>query len=154
MARKPSRYKPKKKITLHPEKRRRPHHPYRSMFEEVIDRQLKDLKAGAKYEAEKLHYIIEANYIPDWRLPNWVILEAKGHFTAADRKKMLRVQEAHPERIICIIFQRASNTLSKYSKTTYGDWATANNFRWSDGKINPEWLKIPNQKKIARGIEE
>lgn len=119
----------------------RPRKPYRSFFEEKLASDLKG--SGAKYETEKLGYTVSGNYVPDWTLPNGVIIEAKGVLDPQTKKKMLAVRKEHPDRIICIVFQRASNKFNKKSATTYGDWATKNNFLWSDGQINPEWLGFP-----------
>ena len=124
----------------------RPKAPYRSLFEEKLAYELKELASGAAYEAEKLPYIITGNYVPDWTLPNNVIIEAKGVLDYAAKRKLLAVKKAHPHRTICIIFQRASNKFNKKS-ATYGEWASRNGFLWSDGTINEEWFKLP---KVAR----
>ena len=92
------------------------------------------LSKGFKYEEEKLPYIYpetKKTYLPDFTKEH-IIIEAKGRFTAADRKKMLLVQEQYPDRIILMVFGRAANTLSKKSKTTYGEWCTKNNISWVD----------------------
>lgn len=81
------------------------------------------------YESEKLPYVLQNNYIPDFtHQTKRIIVEAKGRFTGADRRKMLKVKEAHPERDIRICFMR-NNKLNKKSATTYLAWAAKNGFK-------------------------
>lgn len=91
-------------------------------------------KEGYKHEPEKVRYVFPETkkyYLPDFKKGD-LIVEAKGRFTAADRKKMILVQEQHPDLAILMVFGRADNKLSKKSKTTYGDWCTKNNLSWVD----------------------
>lgn len=102
----------------------------RSKLEALVGILSKDFK----YEEEKLPYIYpetKKTYLPDFTKDN-IIIEAKGRFTAADRKKMLLVKEQYPDRIILMVFGRSENTIAKKSKTTYGDWCTKNNLSWVD----------------------
>ena len=75
---------------------------YRSKFEAKLAK-TKYLK-GAKYEPYSLPYTIEANYYPDWELPNGLLVEAKGRFTWQDKKKMLAVVASNPESSIVLLF--------------------------------------------------
>jgi len=53
---------------------------------------------------------------------------------------MLAVKDAHPHLDIRFVFQR-NNTISKNSKTTYGDWADKHGFKWCVfPNIPPDWL--------------
>ena len=53
---------------------------------------------------------------------------------------MLAVKKQHPELDIRFIFQR-NNTLTKRSKTTYGDWCDKHGFLWCIYPNLPEdWL--------------
>jgi hypothetical protein len=79
-------------------------------------------------------------YTPDFFLENGTIIETKGRFTAADRRKMLAIQEAHPELDIKMLFQR-NNKIHKRSLTTYADWCMENNYDFSIGEVKEEWLK-------------
>lgn len=114
---------------------------YKSKFEGVIAAQLSKLKAKAKYEPIKLDYTLECSYVPDWVLPGGVILEAKGKLDSITRRKMLAVKKAHPNLDIRFIFMRAKNRISKKSKTTYGEWATKNGFKFADGEVPKGWIK-------------
>ena len=57
-------------------------------------------------------------YTPDFELPNGIIIESKGRFVAADRKKHLLVQKQHPELDIRFVFSNSKAKISKGSKTT------------------------------------
>ena len=80
---------------------------YRSKFEAKVAKHLKDKKVKFDYESEVLSYTIPESkhrYTPDFTLPNGVVVEAKGRFTPADRKKMSLVKEQNPDRDIRLIF--------------------------------------------------
>ena len=115
---------------------------YRSRLEERLARWLELNEVPFEYETLKLSYTIEAQYSPDFILPNGVILEAKGYFKPADRRKMLAVKKANPSLDIRFVFQAPFNTLSKESKTTYAAWATKNGFMWcSSSDIPLSWTE-------------
>lgn len=104
---------------------------YRSRLEERLARWMEVNNLPFEYETLKLKYTIEANYKPDFILPNGVILEAKGYFKPEDRRKMLAVKKQHPELDIRLVFQAPYNTLTKDSDTTYAKWAEKNGFLWA-----------------------
>jgi hypothetical protein len=90
-----------------------------------------------KHENEKLRYVVPETkriYHPDFSITETpsLIVEAKGIFSASDRKKMLLVKEQHPTREILMVFGRAKNPIRKGSKTTYADWCDKNEIRWID----------------------
>lgn len=113
---------------------------YRSGFERTLAAQMKQANVLFEYEPIKLPYSIDHVYVPDFRLPNGVIIEAKGLLDQDTRSKMLAVKRNHPDLDIRFCFMNARNTLNKKSKTTYGMWADKNGFPWCDGKIPEEWL--------------
>ena len=114
---------------------------YRSKFEEKVARELVGIST---YETLKLRYNVPAKvctYTPDFILnDNKIIIECKGRFTLADRQKMLLVRQSHPHLDIRLLFQNANVRLTKASKTTYGMWATKNNFIWAEKSVPKEWL--------------
>lgn len=113
---------------------------YRSGLEERLGKFLDKQAIPYLYEVQKFEYITKSKYCPDFFLPNGVIIESKGFFKPSDRRKMLAVKEAHPELDLRFVFQR-NNTISKSSKTTYGDWADKHNFPWCIfPNIPPDWL--------------
>ena len=116
----------------------------RSNFEDRVEDTLKFLNAKYEYEPDKLKYSLPAtvhSYCPDFKIHKNVYIEAKGEFTAADRKKMLAVREQYPQVKIYMLFQKAGNTLSKKSKTTYTDWCDKNGFESADFSERDIWEK-------------
>lgn len=82
-----------------------------------------------------------ARYIPDFRLPNGILIESKGRLTQPDRAKMLLVTKDHPELDIRFVFQRANQRITKSRNSlTYWEWAEKHNFRWTEGTIPEEWF--------------
>jgi len=116
---------------------------YRSGLEETISTQLKTLKVPVLYETEKIKYIINEvrTYTPDFKLPNGIIIESKGRFVQADRKKHLLIKQQYPTLEIRFVFSNSKAKIAKGSKTTYGDWCTKNGFVYADKLIPKEWLK-------------
>lgn len=113
---------------------------YRSGLEERLSKTLDKYGVPYLYECSKYPYVTESKYTPDFFLPNGVIIEAKGFFKPSDRRKMLAVKNQHPELDIRFVFQR-NNTLSKNSKTTYGDWCDKYEFPWCIyPDIPQDWL--------------
>jgi len=113
----------------------------RSHLEEQVADLLDQMKVPYQYESEKLPYLIEANYIPDFKVGD-VYLEAKGYFPPDQRRKMKAVKESHPDLDIRIIFQSPNNKISKRSKTTYAKWAEKNGFPWCAYYAIPvDWLR-------------
>jgi len=115
---------------------------YRSGLEETVADQLKKLGVRAEYETTKIKYRVEEDrtYTPDWLLPNGIIVETKGRFVAADRKKHLLIRKQHPELDIRFVFSNSKAKLSKASKTTYAAWCIKHGFLYADKEIPLEWL--------------
>ena len=114
---------------------------YRSNLEKDIANLLEGLGVSFQYESEKLSYTIEHNYTPDFVLPNYVYLEAKGYWDAADRRKVLAVKRDNPDIDLRMVFQSPYNTISKKSKTTYAKWCEKHEIPWTSYKDIPiDWL--------------
>ena len=114
---------------------------YRSNLEKDIANLLEGLGVSFQYESEKLNYTIEHNYTPDFVLPNYTYLEAKGYWDPEDRRKILAVKKANPEADIRMVFQSPYNTISKKSKTTYAKWCDKHDIPWTSYQDIPiEWL--------------
>ena len=118
------------------------HEPkFRSKLEKNIADLLEQLGVSYLYESEKLSYTIEHNYTPDFVLPNYKYLEAKGYWAAEDRRKILAVKRDNPDVDLRMIFQSPYNTISKKSKTTYAQWCDKHDIPWTSYKDIPiEWL--------------
>ena len=116
---------------------------YRSGLEVKVSEQLK--KAGVKFEYEKLKVKYSVNevrtYTPDFViLSNGIIVETKGRFVAADRKKHLLIQWQEPSLDIRFVFSNSRAKISKGSPTSYADWCDKHGFMWADKFIPEEWL--------------
>lgn len=121
-------------------------HGYRSGLEEAIAQDLDRKKIEYAYEdkANKIGYTIPASehtYLPDFRLSNGIIVETKGRFVAADRKKHKLIKEQHPELDIRFVFSNSNTKISKKSKTTYGAWCEKLGIPYADKTIPEAWLK-------------
>lgn len=115
---------------------------YRSGFEAKFAEQLKTNGLKAGYEQDKVKFTqpsCERTYTPDWTIREGVYIETKGRFTGADRKKLLWVRESNPDITIYMLFMRSTVTLSKTSKTTYGDWCDKHGIEWADIKDTRRW---------------
>ncbi len=119
----------------------------RSGLEKKVAAYLKQLEVQFEYEPKdsKLKYVVpEKNrtYLPDFRLPNGIIVEAKGKFDAPTREKMLLVIEQNPDQDIRILFMR-DNKITKTSKTRYTDWCRKHGIKCAvseHGHIPREWI--------------
>ncbi len=121
---------------------------YRSGLEEKIANDLTSRGVGFLFEQRKIKYTPPAKehtYTPDFELANGVIIESKGYFTSADRKKMRWVKEQHPELDIRMLFGRAKNRINKGSPTTYSDWCEKNGYLWCEGRVPQEWINEPSK---------
>lgn len=112
----------------------------RSGFERTLAAQLKKAGMSFEYETLKVPYILEGTYNPDFILANGIIIEAKGVLDQACRRKMIAVKKQNPDLDVRFVFMRASNLVTKNSKTTYGMWAEKHGFPWADGLIPQEWF--------------
>ena len=118
-------------------------HGYRSGLEEKVSKQLQELGVEYEYEKFKIAYSVNEirKYTPDFKiLSNGIIVETKGRFLPADRKKHLLVKEQHPELDIRFVFSNSNAKLQKKSPTSYANWCDKNGFKWADKLIPQEWL--------------
>ena len=97
-----------------------------------------------EYEKHKLEYTVpsrKAKYTPDFRLPNGIIIEAKGLFDATDRAKHILVKAEHPDVDIRFCFMNSRTKLYKGSPTTYAMWCEKHGFKYCDKFIPLDWIK-------------
>ena len=115
---------------------------YRSGLEDDIAKDLKDRGVEFEYEKLKVRWQLLENktYTPDFKLPNGIIIESKGRFVQADRKKHLIIQDLHPFLDIRFVFSNSKAKLYKGAKSTYGDWCNKHGFLYADKRIPDEWL--------------
>jgi len=123
-------------------RRRYPKKRFRSGLEVRNSDLLEDLGVSYEYETLKIKYIPKVKtYIPDFVLPNGIIIETKGRFTTSDRSKHLRVKEAHPDLDIRFVFSNPNSKLYKGAKTTYADWCDKYGFQYAKEYILLDWIK-------------
>ena len=114
---------------------------FRSTLERRIATLLMTLGVSYEYESEKISYVIQHHYTPDFVLPNHVYLEAKGYWDPADRRKILAVKRDNPDMDLRMVFQSPYNTISKRSKTTYAQWCEKHEIPWTHFHDIPlDWL--------------
>lgn len=122
---------------------------FRSGLEEEIGKQLDMEQIDYEYEPFRLPYIQPAQqhtYTIDFVLPNGILIESKGQFTTADRKKHLLIKEQHPELDLRFVFSNPKNKINKRSKTTYAAWCAKHGFPYAEKFIPNEWLREPLNK--------
>jgi len=121
---------------------------YRSKLEVTVARELRKLKGKKKlkkieYEKEKLPFIIEANYLPDFVVTrndgSTIIIEVKGILDRDTQKKMLAVKRCHPDLEIVFYFWK-DNLIRKGGKMRYSDWCEKHGFKYCIGKLDEEWF--------------
>ena len=127
----------------------------KSGLEEVIYNYLKDNKVHFVYEGMKIKFELptqKKSYTPDFPINDRFIVEAKGAFNSADRKKHKLIREQHPELDIRFIFSNSKTKIGKKSLTTYGKWCELFKFKFhciQSTKIPfpQEWLNEIKAKK-------
>lgn len=129
---------------------------YRSNFELQIANQLKTQGIDPKscYEQEKIEYTIpaeEKKYLVDFKLPNGIIIEAKGRWEPKDRKKHSLIKKQHPELDIRIVFQNPDIKINKGSGTTYGMWCDKKGIKWAAKRIPKGWFEEEGPKQVLKG---
>jgi hypothetical protein len=121
-------------------------HGWRSGLEERIAEQLNEQGVAYQYETLTLKYKVDEvrRYTPDFiLLHNGIVVESKGHFITADRRKMKLVKYQYPKLDIRFVFSNPNTRISKTSKTTYGKWAYDHGFPYAAKLIPEAWLREP-----------
>ena len=116
---------------------------YRSGLEVKLQEYFKEIGIDAKYESFKIDWedVRYRKYTPDFLLPNGIIIETKGLFTAEDRRKHLLVKKQNPVLDIRFVFESSKRRISKVSKTTYGMWCEKHGFLYADKLVPEDWLR-------------
>jgi len=120
-------------------------HQYRSNSEFNTAQVLLKNNIDFKYETDPIEYVWIENkrYIPDFILPNGIILEVKGRFMLEDRKKHLFIRDQYGKDYdIRFVFDNPNRKLYKGGKMTYGDWCDKHGFLYcKQGEgIPQEWF--------------
>lgn len=115
---------------------------FRSKFEKAVYDHCEKHKRTVEYEpaCPVVRYTTTATYLPDFKLPNGILIECKGYFSPRDRRKMLQVKRDNPALDIRFVFQRANNRLTKSPNSMmYWQWAEKHGFMWTEDYIPEEW---------------
>lgn len=129
---------------------------FRSGLEVQIAKQLDDNGIAYEYEAHTIRYTIPEEthrFSPDFVLPNYIVIEGKGEFTSADRKKIAFVREQHPNIDLRFVFSNSKARIGKKSKTTYGMWCTKHGIPFSDKLVPAAWWCEPLNEKSQAACE-
>lgn len=99
-----------------------------------------------EYETEKLTYIEEKQYTPDFIVTrkdgSKIYIESKGFFPYPERAKMVAVKAGHPDLDIRLVFYRDNpSQLGRGSKSRPSDWAVKNGFPFAIKEIPADWLQ-------------
>ena len=123
-------------------KRRHLKRTYRSGLEEEAAAFLKSRQKKVEYEKLKIEWedLKYRTYTPDFELDNGIIIETKGIFSVADRRKHVEIQRQHPTLDIRFVFSNANAKLYKGAKSRYCDWCEQKGFKWAHRVIPEGWL--------------
>ena len=116
---------------------------FRSGFEESIWNAALRSHNTLVHEPHYIPYILKGSYLPDFILPNGIIIEAKGYLDAASCKKMKAVKASNPHLDIRFVFQNANGKRNKRAKLRNYEWAERHGFPWAEGVIPLAWWKEP-----------
>lgn len=124
---------------------------YRNKFETQTAEFLSNKKIKFGYESEKLDYVIEAKYVPDFIIETKrgkkIYIETKGNgrsFDGAARRKLIAVKNGHQDKDIRIVFYSDGKIGPKRKDGTFmrqSDWAKKHWFKYAIKSIPDEWLK-------------
>ena len=123
---------------------------FRSRLERDVADDMTSRGVGYGYEVCRVKYVSTRAYVPDFILPNGILIEVKGWFRPSDRAKHLRIKEQHPELELRFLFSRASQKLSRQSPTTYAQWCDRYGFKWCEKKIPQGWIDEKPSKKFKQ----
>jgi len=130
-------------------------HGYRSGLEHALSLYLNEHKHKYDYETIKIEWedLTYRTYTPDFILNNGIIIETKGRFLTADRRKHLCIKKQHPKLDIRFVFTNSRSKLSKGAKSTYAEWCIKHDFRYYDRIIPEDWLKEKGKNKHPNFIK-
>lgn len=127
---------------------------YRSGLEDSIAEELTKQGVNFAYEELKIEWedLAYRKYTPDFVLPNNIIIESKGRFTAADRRKHLLVKKQHPELDIRFVFTNSNARLRKGATSTYATWCKKHGYKYADKSIPKAWIDEAPKPPLPDGL--
>ena len=113
---------------------------YRSGLEKNVAFDLTQRGIEFQYEHERIPYVVERKYLPDFQLPNGIYIEAKGWFRDKDCRKMRLLKAQYPHKEFRFLFQNL-NTKVQSKRYTNKQWAEKYNFKYCEGTVPEDWLE-------------
>ena len=118
---------------------------YRSGLEKNVALDLAKRGVDFLYEDERIPYVVERKYIPDFQLPNGIYVEAKGWFRDEDCRKMRLLKAQYPDKEFRFLFQN-NKTKVQSKRFTNAQWAEKYNFQYCEGTVPEDWLEeVPDE---------
>jgi len=116
---------------------------YRSGLEEATSINLNEREIYFEYETMKIKWLDSKTrtYTPDFVLSNGIIIETKGRFVSADRRKHKEIKKQFPKYDIRFVFSNSRAKLYKGAKSSYADWCENEGFLYADKVIPEEWTQ-------------
>ena len=107
---------------------------FRSGLEQTIANQIKQARHKIRYEVMKIKWVDFSirSYTPDFVLDNGIILEVKGFWSTADRRKHAEIKTQHSHLDIRMVFENSKRKIRKGSKTSYADWCEKKDILFCD----------------------
>lgn len=91
------------------------------------------------YEDERIAYLVERKYIPDFRLANGIYVEAKGWFKDEDCRKMRLLKAQYPDKEFRMLFQRLKGKVQS-KRYTNVEWCERYGFKYCEGRVPEAWV--------------
>lgn len=116
---------------------------FRSGLEVRLAHEMDEKGHQYMYEQHTIRYTMpeeEKRYTPDFFLPNGIIIEGKGRWETADRKKIKLVKEQYPDLDLRMVFDNPNQRISKQSNTTYADVCTRLKIPFAKKSIPEAWI--------------
>jgi hypothetical protein len=127
---------------------------WRSGLEEQIAKEFAAQGCEVRYEEFFIPWMPEpklSKYTPDFFLiSNGIVVETKGRWVTADRKKIKTVIKQHPDLDLRLVFSNAHARISKQSKTTYAAYCETLGLPWAHRHVPVSWMtEAVNKKSLA-----
>lgn len=112
---------------------------YRSGLERKVAEDLQNRGVTYTYEGERIPYVVERKYIPDFQLSNGIYIEAKGFFKDEDCRKMKLLKAQHPDKEFRMLFQNPKTKVQS-KRFTNAEWCERYGFQYCHGTVPQEWI--------------
>lgn len=117
---------------------------FEPQIEKIFNSMQAEYKFDLSYEEDTFEVNIPYKYKPDFKLSfpdgRQLVVECKGYFDEADRRKVLSFRATYPEIEYAIVFER-NNPVRKNAKMRYMDWAEKHDIKAAVGEVPDEWMR-------------